>query len=257
MELEYIGELKKELVDFFIEMQEYRQYFKRKLYEEAFQKCYENHREMLAKIIEICEKAEDKDAVLEELSGAIPEYAHSQINVQKNRGKKEGLMVDYNMSMVTFVIPILGYSRNESCDRLIDLMIKKWNVKPMTMRIQKSEYEKMKNGFKSRLCYITTAVCASRNQRDDCYELNLLRDYRDRYLAADRKGEALIEEYYNVAPTIVNRINKEENAGEIYENIYQEYLQKCVHLIETGRMEKCGEIYAEMVEELEKKYLFS
>ena len=50
MELEYIGELKKELVDFFIEMQEYRQYFKRKLYEEAFQKCYENHREMLAKI---------------------------------------------------------------------------------------------------------------------------------------------------------------------------------------------------------------
>ena len=69
---------------------------------------------------------------------------------------------------------------------------------------------------------------------DDCYELNLLRDYRDRYLAADRKGEALIEEYYNVAPTIVNRINKEENAGEIYENIYQEYLQKCVHLIEQG-----------------------
>ena len=30
MELEYIGELKKELVDFFIEMQEYRQYFKKK-----------------------------------------------------------------------------------------------------------------------------------------------------------------------------------------------------------------------------------
>ena len=200
MELEYIGELKKELVDFFIEMQEYRQYFKRKLMKKHFRNVNENHREMLAKIIEVCEKAEDKDAVLEELSGAIPEYAHSQINVQKNRGKKEGLMVDYNMSMVTFVIPILGYSRNESCDRLIDLMIKKWNVKPMTMRIQKSEYEKMKNGFKSRLCYITTAVCASRNQRDDCYELNLLRDYRDRYLAADRKGEALIEEYYNVAP---------------------------------------------------------
>ena len=141
-------------------MQEYRQYFKRKLYEEAFQKCYENHREMLAKIIEVCEKAEDKDAVLEELSGAIPEYAHSQINVQKNRGKKEGLMVDYNMSMVTFVIPILGYSRNESCDRLIDLMIKKWNVKPMTMRIQKSEYEKMKKRFQISPVLYQQLLCA-------------------------------------------------------------------------------------------------
>ena len=222
------------------------------------------HFRNVTKIIERClprslrsVKSRGQGRCLKELSGAFQSMLIVRSMSRKIEVKKEGLMVDYNMSMVTFVIPILGYSRNESCDRLIDLMIKKWNVKPMTMRIQKSEYEKMKNGFKSRLCYITTAVCASRNQRDDCYELNLLRDYRDRYLAADRKGEALIEEYYNVAPTIVNRINKEENAGEIYENIYQEYLQKCVHLIETGRMEKCGEIYAEMVEELEKKYLFS
>ena len=257
MELEYLEELKKELVDFFIETQEYRQYFKRKLYEEKFEKCYEDHREMIERIVQVCEEADDSESVIEELAGAIPEYAHGQINAQKSRGKREGLIVDYNMSMVTFVIPILGHNRNDLCDRLVDLMIKKWNVSPITMRIQKSEYDKLKNGFRSRLCYITTAVCESRNQSDDCYELNLLRDYRDSYLAADRNGKLLIEEYYNVAPTIVNRINKEKNSSEIYEKIYQQYLQKCVHLIEEGKMEECGEIYTRMVEELEKKYLFS
>lgn len=257
MELKYLEDLKKELVDFFIEMQEYRQYFKRKFYEEKFEQCYEDHKEMLERIIQACEQADDKESVLEELAGAIPEYAHGQINAQKSRGKREGLIIDYNMSMVTFVIPIFGYSKNEVCDSLADLMIKKWNVSPVTMKIQKSEYDKLKNGFRSRLCYITTAVCESRNQSDDCYELNLLRNYRDSYLASDRKGESLIEEYYNVAPTIVNRINKEKNSSEIYEEIYQQYLRQCIHQIEEGNMEECGEIYARMVEELEKKYLFS
>lgn len=257
MGLEYLEELKKELVDFFIVAQEYRQYFKRKLYEEKFEKCYEDHKGMLEKIIQVCQEAEDKEAVLEELASVIPEYGHRQINAQKTRGKREGLVIDYNMSMVTFVIPILGYRRNEDCDRLADLMIEKWNVSPVTMRIQKSEYDKLKNGFRTRLCYITTAVCASREQSDDCYELNLLRDYRDGYLAADQRGKALIEEYYNVAPTIVNRINREENSREIYEQIYQQYLRKCVHMIEVGKLGECGQIYAAMVEELEKKYLFS
>ena len=66
-----------------------------------------------------------------------------------------------------------------------------------------------------------------------------------------------MEEYYNVAPTIVNRINKEADASRIYDDIYSSYLRRCIELIQADRLEECREVYASMVEDLEKKYLFS
>lgn len=257
MEVEAMETLKQNLVDFFVEMMDYRQFFKRKLYEEAFMKCYEEHKDLMAAIIETCEKAQDKEYVLDELSGVIPDYVHEQINGQKGKSKKEGLMIDYNMTMVTFVIPVIGYSNNESCNSLIDRMVEKWNMPPVTMKIRKSDFETLKGGFKSRLCYITTAVCASQHKADDCYELTLLREYRDGYLLSQQEGRKVVEQYYDVAPTIVNRINKQKNASEIYEEIYRGWLSRCIDLIEENRLEECREVYADMVERLKKKYVFS
>lgn len=45
MELEA---LQQKLIDFFVEMQDYRQFFKRKLYADAFAKCWEKNRELVA-----------------------------------------------------------------------------------------------------------------------------------------------------------------------------------------------------------------
>lgn len=238
-------------------MEAHRKFFKRKLYEDAFNRCYEKYQNLVTEIEEVCQEAEDRDAVIEELAAVIPEYVHRRINNQKSKSKRDGLMIDYNMTMVTFVVPILGYRKTECCGLLIDRMIEKWNKAPVTMRIGKSDFESLNKGFRSRLCYITTAVCRSRNQADDCYELNLLRDYRDTYLSATEEGKAVVEAYYDVAPTIVNRIDREQNSREIYEEIYQSYLKKCVGLIEADELEKCRGVYTDMVEELEKKYLYS
>lgn len=257
MEDRSMDKLKQQLVDFFIEMLDYRQFFKKKLYADAFQKCYEEYRGLLAEIIEVCGKAEDKDETIDRLADAIPEYVHGQISAQKGKSKKEGLMIDYNMTMVTFVMPVLGYNENEYCIKLVDKMVEKWNQPPVTMKIQKSDFDSLKNGFKSHPCYITTAVCASRHQADNCYELNLLRDYRDHYLSATDEGAQIVEQYYNIAPTIVNRINRNNSAARIYDEIYREYISPCVHLIETGQLEECRKLYTAMVEELENKYLFS
>lgn len=254
---ETMEELKQKLVEFFVEMLDYRQYFKKKYYEDTFKKCYEDHRELLASIIETCEKAEDKDAVIEELSGAIPDYAHGQINAKKRKSAREGLMIDYNMAMVTFVVPILGYSENESSSAMIDRMIEKWNQDPVTMKISRSDFESLKGGFKSRFCYITTAVCQSQGKTDNCYELNLLRDFRDNCLLKSEEGRALVEEYYDVAPTIVKRIDRQAHAGEIYGRIYDTYLSGCIRAIEADKPEECREIYRAMVEELEETYLYS
>ena len=53
---------------------------------------------------------------------------------------------------------------------------------------------------------------------DDCYELSFLRKFRDTYVK-DNHPEA-IEEYYSIAPAIVNDIQSRENRGELFMRIY-------------------------------------
>ncbi len=257
MEAKSLETVKRELVDFFEEMLAYRPYFKRKLYADTCMKCYEEHRELLADITALCRQAEDEEAVIGELAAAIPDHAHSQIEALRGKSRREGRMVDYNMAMVTFVMPVLGYSGSKILSRMIDQMVEKWNQPPMTMQIQRSDFESLKNGFRSHLCYITTAVCKSRGRGDDCRELCMLRQYRDDVLASTPEGRRLVEEYYDVAPTIVSRINRQKDAEEIYEKIYRTYLSRCIDLLGQDQPDACQEVYTDMVEELKRKYLFS
>jgi len=62
-------------------------------------------------------------------------------------------------------------------------------------------------------CFITTATCETLGKPDNCYELNLFRDFRDNWLERQPDGKALIQEYYDVAPKIVNSINKRKDAN--------------------------------------------
>lgn len=250
-------EIKQKLIEFFIEMQDYRKFFKRKLYKDTFMRCYEEHKELLSSLITQCEKAEDKEKVISELARIIPEYAHGKVDEQTKKSKKEALMMDYNMTMVTFVMPVLTYSKNEDMESMADKMVEYWNKGPITMKLSKSNFEDLEGGFKSHPCYITTAVCESQNKPDDCYELTILREYRDNYLLQSAEGESVVRRYYDVAPTIVNRINRQENSKEIYQEIYDEYLSSCVSLIERGEKAKCQTIYTDMVMDLQKKYLYS
>ena len=73
--------------------------------------------------------------------------------------------------------------------------------------------------------------------------------------AAWEDGQALVKEYYNIAPTIVNRINRQDNAEEIYGGIWDSWLSGCVHLIEAGEKEACREKYMDMVYELKERYM--
>ncbi len=99
-------------------------------------------------------------------------------------------------------------------------------------------------------CYITTAVCESLDKPDDCYELTMFRKFRDSWLMMQPDGEALIREYYAVAPTIVQRIDSLSNANEIYQDIMTKYLKPCLHMIEQNDMEGCKKMYMKMVSEL-------
>ena len=230
--------------------------FNKDTYEESFKSLYQQFHSFLDELEVEYQKAEDKEAYLEEVSGYLPEKLHSVLAAVDSKRKKEKILVDYNMGMATFVIPILRYSRKDVHEQIVDRMIERWNDNDFSMKLGKSSYEEIKGGFNG-LCYITTAVCESLGRADDCYELNLLRNYRDTYLSSREGGKQIVEEYYDIAPTIVNRIRRQENASEVFQGIWNDYLQPCVKMIEQDQMDRCQKCYTDMVRDLQKKYLYS
>lgn len=103
-------------------------------------------------------------------------------------------------------------------------------------------------------CFITTAVCGSFAKPDDCYELTAFRRFRDSWLAKQPGGEALIAEYYRIAPAIVRTIDQKQDSKGIYKDIWADYLQPCLTMIEKGQMKACKELYIKMVRDLQLKY---
>lgn len=100
-------------------------------------------------------------------------------------------------------------------------------------------------------CYITTAICEVLGKADDCRELNLLRDFRDNYLIMRPDGKALIENYYQRSPGLLRAIKSHPSGKEILENLYNDYLSRCIALIEEGDNEVAVEVYKNMVYHLE------
>ena len=104
-------------------------------------------------------------------------------------------------------------------------------------------------------CFLTTACIRTKNLPDNCYELKILREFRDGYIMGLPDGAAMIKRYYEIAPQIVKRISGQLNATEIYQEIYNRVIVPCVHLIERRENEKAYECYKDMVTQLQAKYL--
>jgi hypothetical protein len=124
----------------------------------------------------------------------------------------------------------------------------KSNPRAKQIVLEKVRQEKRAN----RSCFITTAVCAAQNKPDDCYELTTFRAFRDNWLTQTPEGQAAIQEYYDIAPRIVEGIDKRRDARKIYDGIYSEYLLPCLSLIEAGDNQACFEKYKKMVDKLRR-----
>lgn len=92
-------------------------------------------------------------------------------------------------------------------------------------------------------CFITTAVCTFQNKADDCYELEILRKFRDEYLRKKYSNEII--KYYEISPKIVDLINESSQKKEIYTDIRKE-INKCIYFIENKEYEMAFEIYKKM-----------
>ena len=100
-------------------------------------------------------------------------------------------------------------------------------------------------------CFLTSACVFHKGLADDCAELTALRNFRDNYLKKSPEGIKLVEEYYAIAPSIVEKISKHNDKDEIYDSIYADILV-CIKLIEAKSFDEAVEAYVAMVRRIEK-----
>ena len=250
--------IRNELISFFEEMLVKVPDFKRGTYNQIFIEAFEKHKSLLDCISDACEDAdkESRDAVMTEIASILPGYVKEKLSTIEK--KKENIVIDHNMNMAIYIIPVLTYTHDMYCEKVAHMIVDIWNEKKVShLNLGFSSYEGIANGFKKKLCYITTAVCEEYSKPDDCYELTVLRAFRDDYLLNTEDGKALVEEYYDIAPGLVMIMDMQKNRTEIYNEIYEQYLVPCLKLIEKDEKEACSEMYQEMVKALKKKYLYS
>ena len=100
-------------------------------------------------------------------------------------------------------------------------------------------------------CYLTTACMKHLRETfdDNCYELTMLRWFRDNFVSKEDK-----EHYYITAPIIVEALDNIPDNDDIYEHIYQSVIIKCIEDIKAMNYESAYSRYKNMVLTLEEQF---
>lgn len=109
-------------------------------------------------------------------------------------------------------------------------------------------------GDNSGGCFITSACVIAMGKDDDCYELTILRNFRDNYLKRTKIGIEDVKKYYEIAPQIVKKINSIIDREKIYKNIYDSMISPCIKYIERREYEKAHHHYRMEVIKLNELY---
>lgn len=229
--------------------------FNKDTYADAFNTYYENYKPLFDSIEKGFREADDRDSYIRDLAASFVSRAVSEEKSIEKKSDREHFTIDHNSVLAVYVLPALLETRSDGLKTLADEIVKQWNEAFTRYTISPGTFAEIDGGFKRKLCYITTAVCESLGKSDDCYELRTLRDYRDNYLLSNEDGVKVVDTYYNIAPTIVNRIDKSKDSGNIYRNIFDEYINPCIGLIEDGKLDECEELYSEMVYSLKDRFM--
>jgi hypothetical protein len=202
---------------------------------------------------------EDKrENAVQEVARAMVGAMKEELNKVKTgllRESKDRVISEYGFFLAIYTVPMILHLKYDISEMLADRLVAEWCSQFPNHKIQKGTFEELQSGFKrKRFCFITTAVCEAMNKADDCYELTAFRNFRDTYMQMTTERQALVEEYYQIAPAIVTLISMEPDAEEKYQMLWQEYLQPCLQDIEKNCPADCEKRYIQMVEKLKKAY---
>ena len=249
-----MNETLKNVAPLFEDMEMQIRGFKKDTYGTLLEAYLENHHDFFGELNQML-ISEEEEGLIDEFADYLVSYVEKILEEEKSKVKRSNKQLNFNMFMAVYFMPAILEGKQEKAHQLTDTICEKWAYKFKGNNIKTTDAASIQPGFKSKLCYVTTAVCRSLNKPEDCYELNLLKDYRDNYLILTENGEELVKKYYDIAPTIVKRIDKSDNPEEKYRYIWDRYLKVCITYIQSGDKERCGEEYIKMIEELKNQYI--
>lgn len=231
--------------------------FNRNSYPELFKRHKEENNTFYTALkIVLDSAAEDSlDGIARQIAGAFIEEQEQALAQVGKKFEKFSRQMDKNMFLVIYVIPSVKAIQSKRADRLADTICAEWRKAFQDSDILASDFDSIMQGFKRKLCYVTTAVCRNLGKGEDCEELRLIKEFRDGCLSSTEEGRALIDEYYDIAPTLVKRMDKDARAQEKYLWLWHTYLAPCVAYIKAGQEENCKKTYCDMMEELRREYM--
>lgn len=237
--------------------------FNKETYEIAFHKNLEDNAPVWNMIKETGSGnmlLKEQEQARRQIADAFIQGARDKVDALSSRSKREMMQSNLNLYMVCYVFPaIIAWMKrdgasDEETKQLTDVVCAGWQEAFGTC-IQASDYESIQAGFKQKLCFVTTAVCRGLRKPQNCKEITLMKQFRDGYFSESEEGKRLIQEYYDIAPTIVKRISREDNPEEKYLYLWNTYIKRCVEYIEDGQNEECNRLYKAMMTELKEEYM--
>lgn len=236
--------------------------FKKNTYAASFETYMDENRALWDSFHALFSSAEDITGTAGEVADCLVKTVEEALADKKGRIGKEQLQLDINLYMVSYVFPAIlscqEYPKNNNnAVKMADVICAKWKEAFPKYSISYTDFASIQGGFKQKLCYITTTVCSGLHKAPGCRELVVMKKYRDEYLIKQEGGAEVIEEYYDIAPTIVKRIAKEDDPEGIYLYLWEHYLKFCVAMIDAGQFEECRDTYERMVEELRQEYIIT
>lgn len=166
----------------------------------------------------------------------------------------DGLLDDVKFTLCLLFVPAAREEAPWQGTAFCTMLREKWLARHPKHIFQLTSFEDISQGFdRKKLCFITTAACTWQGKADDCAELTAFRTFRDGWLAAQPDGEALIEEYYRIAPGLVTAMNVTQ-PDILYPALWAEHLKPCYDALLRGDHADCKRRYMHMVRTLSQKF---
>lgn len=100
-------------------------------------------------------------------------------------------------------------------------------------------------------CFVTTAVCDILGKDDKCFELEILRRFRDETLLTDENSKQLVYEYYDISPKLVSKIINLKNKNEFAKYLLNSHINFIIDEIQSNNKHKAISLYKNMLCEIE------
>jgi hypothetical protein len=195
------------------------------------------------------------NAIVMELTNAKHWLEFDNIEREKNEQLKPRKKEQVEYKGVEMQIPMIAAAKDAGLVKK-EMFAGRWrNFEEYFAAQQRSGHTGLyMNQSKGWKCFITSACVFARGLPDDCEELTTLRAFRDSYIMSLPGGPELVQQYYEIAPGIVERIHESEESEQIFASLYAELVAPSVTLILNGEYEKALTHYRTWVARLMNEF---